>query len=87
MGRAITMENEIEKLQVQINRIDAALAKVIDVVDSMENKGQRTTHVDLVDDVQDETYEITEGEVLVEKNEDKPKGKKSSEKAKQSKKD
>ena len=74
MGRAITMENEIEKLQVQIKRIDAALAKVIDVVDSMENKGQRTTHVDLADGADKYVKE-------------KVKSKKSNEKTKQSKKD
>ena len=51
MGRAIDMQKDLNKLQVQVDRIDAALAKVIDVMDSMENKGQRTTHIDLVDDV------------------------------------
>ena len=82
MGRAINMENDIEKLYNRVDRIDAALARVIDVVDSMENKGQRTTHVDLVEDVH--TEEI-EPEVIVEKK-DKPKGK-SNEKAKRPKKD
>ena len=51
MGRAIDMEADIEKLKVQVDRMELALAKVIDVVDSMENKGQRTTHIDLVEDV------------------------------------
>ena len=51
MGRAINMENDIEKLKKQVSRMELALAKVIDVVDSMENKGERTTHVDLVEDV------------------------------------
>ena len=76
MGRAIDMEKDIEKLKAQVERIDAALAKVIDVVDSMQEKGQRTTHVDLVEDVKSE-------EVV----EEKPKSKKSSEKAKRPKKD
>ena len=49
----------------------------------MEDKGQRTTHIDLVEDVH--TDEIEE-EVIVEKKEDKPKGK-SNEKAKRPKKD
>ena len=35
MGRAIDMEKDIDKLKVQVDRIDAALAKVIDVIDSM----------------------------------------------------
>ena len=82
MGRAIDMEKDIDKLKVQVERIDAALAKVIDVVDSMEDKGQRTTHVDLVDEVH---TDVIEEEVIVSKK-DKPKSK-SNEKAKQSKKD
>ena len=57
MGRAIDMEKDIDKLKVQVERIDAALAKVIDVVDSMEDKGQRTTHVDLVDEVHTDVIE------------------------------
>jgi len=83
MGRAIDMEKDIDKLKAQVDRIDSALAKVIDVIDSMEDKGQRTTHIDLVEDVH--TDEIEE-EVIVEKKEDKPKGK-SNEKAKRPKKD
>ena len=81
MGRAIDMEKDIDKLKVQVDRIDAALAKVINVVDSMEDKGQRTTHVDLVEDVQS-----NEVEEVVETKKDKPKGK-SDEKAKRPKKD
>ena len=72
------MENGIQKMKVQVDRIDAALAKVIDVVDSMQEKGQRTTHVDLVEDVPSEAEEVVE---------EKPKSKKSNEKTKQSKKD
>ena len=75
MGRAIDMEKDIDKLKMQVDRIDSALAKVIDVVDSMQEKGQRTTHVDLVEDVK------SEAEVV----EEKPKAKKSDEKAKRSK--
>ena len=82
MGRAIDMEKDIDKLKAQVDRIDAALAKVIDVVDSMEDKGQRTTHVDLVDEVH---TDVIEEEVIVSKK-DKTKSK-SNEKAKQSKKD
>ena len=82
MGRAIDMQKDIDKLQVQVDRIDAALAKVIDVMDSMEDKGQRTTHVDLVEDVH---TDVIEEEVIVTKK-DKPKSK-SNEKAKRPKKD
>ena len=79
MGRAIDMERDIDKLKMQVDRIDSALAKVIDVVSSMEDKGQRTTHIDLVEDV-DKTEEV------VTEKEDNPKGK-SNEKAKRPKKD
>ena len=60
MGRAIDMENDIGKLRIQVDRIDAALAKVIDVVDSMQEKGQRTTHVDLVEDVKADDFDPNE---------------------------
>ena len=82
MGRAIDMEKDIDKLKAQVDRIDAALAKVIDVIDSMEDKGQRTTHVDLVEEVH---TDVIEEEVIVTKK-DKPKSK-SDEKAKRTKKD
>ena len=82
MGRAIDMENDISKLKIQVDRMDAALAKVIDVIDSMQEKGQRTTHIDLVEEVH--TEEI-EPEVIDEKK-SKSKGK-TSEKEKRPKKD
>ena len=82
MGRAIDMEKDIDRMKVQVDRIDAALAKVIDVVDSMQDKGQRTTHVDLVEEVH---TDVIEEEVVVTKK-DKPKSK-SDEKAKRTKKD
>ena len=82
MGRAIDMEKDIDRMKVKVDRIDAALAKVIDVVDSMQDKGQRTTHVDLVEEVH---TDVIEEEVVVTKK-DKPKSK-SDEKAKRTKKD
>ena len=97
MGRAIDMEKDIDRLKLQVDRIDSALAKVIDVVSSMEDKGQRTTHIDLVDDVPSEDdfdpNEIgIEATKMMEEGADKhvkekPKGKKSNEKAKRTKKD
>ena len=75
MGRAIDMEKDIDKLKTQVDRMELALMKVIHVVEAMEEKGQRTTHVDLVEDVK------SEAEVV----EEKPKAKKSDEKAKRSK--
>ena len=82
MGRAIDMEKDIETLKSRTERMEAALSKVIDVLDSMEDKGQRTTHVDLVEDVH---TDVIEEEVIVTKK-DKPKSK-SDEKAKRPKKD
>ena len=97
MGRAIDMEKDIDKLKIQVDRIEAALEKVIDVIDSMEDKGQRTTHIDLVDDVPSEDdfdpNEIgVEATKMMEEGADKhvkekAKGKKSNEKAKRTKKD
>ena len=82
MGRAIDMEKDIDKLKTQVDRMELALMKVIHVVESMEEKGQRTTHVDLVEDVH---TDVIEEEVIVTKK-DKPKSK-SNEKAKRPKKD
>ena len=78
MGRAIDMEKDIDKLKLRVDTLDAAVSRLIDVVESMEEKGQRTTHVDLVDDVPSESEEVVE---------EKPKSKKSDEKAKRPKKD
>ena len=92
MGRAIDMENDIGKLRIQVDRIDAALAKVIDVVDSMQEKGQRTTHVDLVEDDWDPNEIGIEATKMMKEGADKhvkekAKSKKSGEKAKSTKKD
>ena len=77
MGRAIDMEKDIDEVKIRLGLIEKALSRVINVVESMEEKGQRTTHVDLVEDVK------SEAEVV----EEKPKSKKSDEKAKRTKKD
>ena len=87
MGRAIDMAKDIDKLKLQVDRIDAALAKVIDVIDSMEDKGQRTTHIDLVEDVPPEHDQVDFENGVEEEAEKKPKSKKSNEKAKRTKKD
>ena len=64
MGRAIDMENSLEKLEKRFEILEDALYKVIGLVDSMREKAQITTHVDLVEDVKKETAK------------DKPKAKK-----------
>ena len=78
MGRAIDMEKDIDKLKLRVDTLDAAVSRLIDVVESMEEKGQRTTHIELVEDVPSESEEVVE---------EKPKSKKSDEKAKRPKKD
>ena len=47
MGRAIDMENAVQKLERRFKIFDDALFKVIGVVDSMQDKAQTTTHIDL----------------------------------------
>ena len=85
MGRAIDMEKDIGKLKIQVERIEAALSKVIDVLDSMEDKGQRTTHVDLVEDDWDPNEIAVEAQKMMEEGAEKQvkeKAKKKNEKAK-----
>ena len=38
MGRAIDMENDIHKLRIRVDTMEAALEKVIHVVDNKEKK-------------------------------------------------
>ena len=64
MGRAINMENLLQKLEKRFEILEDALYKVIGLVDSMREKAQITTHVDLVEDVKKEATK------------DKPKAKK-----------
>ena len=92
MGRAIDMENDIINLKAQVERINAALSKVIDVVDALEHKSQKTTHVDLVDDNWDPNEIGVEATKMMKEGADKhvkekAKSKKSSETAKRPKKD
>ena len=96
MGRAIAMEKQLDEFKERIKIVEDALSTVIDVVESMQDKGQRTTHVDLVDEVKDEDWDPNEIAVEAQKMmeegaekhvKEKAKKKKSSEKAKQSKKD
>ena len=47
MGRAIDMENRIDNIKIRIDKIDAALEKVINVVDEMQkSKLKKTSQVD-----------------------------------------
>ena len=42
MGRAIDMENDIHKLKIKVETMEGALKRVIDTVDSLENKSSTT---------------------------------------------
>jgi hypothetical protein len=43
MGRAIDMENDIHKLKERVNRIDAAVSKIINVVEELQTKSVKVT--------------------------------------------
>ena len=92
MGRAINMEQGIFKLSKRVDTIENALSRIIDVVDALEHKSQRTTHLDLVDDDWDPNEIGVEATKMMKEGADKhvkekAKSKKSGEKAKQSNKD
>ena len=71
MGRAIDMENALQKLEVRFKVLEDALYKVIGVVDSMQEKAQTTTHIDLHDTPEPDVVE-----------EPKPKAKKTKKRSK-----
>ena len=54
MGRAINMENDLQKLETKVKVLEDALYKVIGIVDSMQERAQRTTHVDLANSIEEE---------------------------------
>ena len=79
MGRAIDMEKDIDLLKVRLGKVEDALARVINVVDSMEEKAQTTTHIDLNDIP--EPKELKAEEEVVEEPKEKPKAKKGKKKS------
>ena len=46
MGRAIKMENDLDALTTRVKRIEDALEKVIETVDSMQSKSSKVKHVE-----------------------------------------
>ena len=60
MGRAIDMGKAIDAIKVRLSKLENALARVINVVDSMEEKVQKTTHVDLHDIPEPEEVDVIE---------------------------
>jgi hypothetical protein len=45
MGRAIDMENRLDSISVRVKNVEDALAKVIETVDSMQEKATTTKPV------------------------------------------
>tara|TARA_Y100001938_G_C7758139_1_gene267280 strand:- start:28 stop:285 length:258 start_codon:yes stop_codon:yes gene_type:complete len=46
MGRAINMENDLDALTIRVKRIEDALEKVIETIDSMQSKSSKVKHVE-----------------------------------------
>ena len=80
MGRAIDMGKSIDAIKVRLSKVENALARVINVVDSMEEKAQTTTHVDLHDIPEPEEIELKEE--ITEELKPKTKAKKSKKRSK-----
>ena len=49
MGRAIDMENSIDRIDMRLKVIEDALQKVIETVDSMQEKSSKVEKVNLTD--------------------------------------
>ena len=54
MGRAIDMEKDIDKLKLEVERLENILKGICVTIEEMEDKTTKTTHIDLVDDVKEE---------------------------------
>ena len=54
MGRAIDMENDIQKLKVKVDKLENIVRGMTHSMGEMSEKTTKTTHVDLVEDVKTE---------------------------------
>ena len=59
MGRAIDMEKDIDKLKIQVKKLDDIVRGMTHDIKCLCEKSTKTTHIDLVDDVKEE--ETTDG--------------------------
>jgi len=57
MGRAIDMEKDIDKLKIQVEKLENIGRGMTHDMDEMSEKSTKTTHIDLVDDVKKEETE------------------------------
>ena len=60
MGRAIDMENDIQKLKVKVDKLENIVRGMTHSMGEMSEKTTKTTHVDLVEDVKTEEIENAE---------------------------
>ena len=51
MGRAIDMENDIDKLKVKVEKLENQVRGMISKIDEISEKSSKTKHIDLVEDV------------------------------------
>ena len=51
MGRAIDMENDIDKLKIKVEKLENQIRGMISKIDEISEKSSKTKHVDLVEDV------------------------------------
>ena len=65
MGRAIDMENDIQKLEGRVNKLEDIVRGMTHSMDEISGKSSKTKHVDLVDDVKSK-----ESDNVKEKNDD-----------------
>ena len=54
MGRAIDMEKDISVLKEDVERLENIVRGMCTILDELEEKSTKTTHIDLVDDVKEE---------------------------------
>ena len=54
MGRAIDMEKDIDILKQDVERLENIVRGMCTILDELEEKSTKTTHIDLVDDVKEE---------------------------------
>ena len=54
MGRAIDMEKDIDTLKQNVERLENIVRGMCTILDELEEKSTKTTHIDLVDDVKEE---------------------------------
>ena len=60
MGRAIDMENELDKLKMEVRKLENIVRGMSHNMGLIGQKSSKVSHVDLVDDVKTENKEESE---------------------------